>query len=319
MMIPISNSTLWPELELRHLHALQAVVEHGSFGRAAAQLGYTQSAVSQQIAALEAIVGERLLERSRGQPQVELTAAGALLARHAQAIMARLAAAYADFAAFGEGALGVLRVGTYQSVSTRLLPMLMREFSMAWPRIEVQLIEMASPDMLPLIERGELDLAFELLPLPDGPYEALEVLHDPYVLLLAAGHELASRPAVPTLEEIAVQPLIGYRDARSMAHLEELLRGRGVEPRVVFRSDDNGAVQGMVAAGLGVALVPALAVDTRDPDVVTRSLGDAVAPRVLCLVWHRDRYHSPAMRAFADAALELCQKLGTGDGNNATL
>ncbi len=87
------------------------------------------------------------------------------------------------------------------------------------------------------------------------------------------------------------------------------MRGHGHEPRVIFRSDDNGAVQGMVAAGLGVALVPALAVDARDPGVVALPLGEAVPPRVLCLAWHRDRYRSPAARAFVDAAARLCQQV----------
>jgi DNA-binding transcriptional LysR family regulator len=131
----------WAGLELRHLIALQAVAEERSFGRAADRLGYTQSAVSHQIAALEGLVGERVIERGRGQRSIELTQAGALLARHADAIVARLRAAQADYAAFTEGAAGLLRVGIYQSVGTRILPTLMREFATAWPRVEVQLTE----------------------------------------------------------------------------------------------------------------------------------------------------------------------------------
>ena len=121
MMSVSMPATIWPGLELRHLVALQAVAEAGTFGRAAAALGYTQSAMSQQIAALEALIGQRLIDRARGQPRVELTEAGRLLLAHANAVLARLEAAQADFAAFGEGALGVLRVGTYQSVSARIL------------------------------------------------------------------------------------------------------------------------------------------------------------------------------------------------------
>src|SRR5437879_3029152 len=125
-------ANVWPGLELKHLLALHTVAQTGAFGRAAQQLGYTQSAMSQQIAALETLVGQRLVERSRGQSGIELTEAGRLLLAHADSILARLRAAHADFAAFGLGALGVLRVGTYQSVSTRILPMLMREFNLAW-------------------------------------------------------------------------------------------------------------------------------------------------------------------------------------------
>ena len=306
------GANLWRGLELRHLVALQAVAQAGSFGRAAEELGYTQSAVSQQIAALEALIGERLVERSRGQATVLLTEAGQLLLRHAEAVVARLEAAYADFAAFGEGALGVLRVGTFQSVSTRVLPAIIRDFSAAWPRVEVRLSEVPTNELLALVERGELDLTFEALPLAEGPFESVELLRDPYVLVVGAGSPLARLPRAPSLPEIASLPLISYRDCRHQAHQERLLRGLGVEPRVVFRSDDNGAVQGMVAAGLGVALVPTLAVDERDPNVVVLPLGEDVPPRVLSLVWHRDRYRSPAARAFAEAAVRLCREIGGG-------
>src|ERR1700738_2324608 len=134
-------ANVWRGLELRHLIALQAVAHAGPFGRAARLLGYTQSAMSQQIAALEELVGQRLIERARGQPSVDLTEAGRLLLAHAETILARIQAAHADFDAFGQGALGVLRVGTYQSVSTHILPALMRDYSAAWPHVEVRLTE----------------------------------------------------------------------------------------------------------------------------------------------------------------------------------
>jgi DNA-binding transcriptional LysR family regulator len=299
----------WRGLELRHLIALQAVTQAGTFGRAAEQLGYTQSAMSQQIATLEALVGQRLIERSRGQPSVDLTEAGRLLLGHANAIVARLQAARADFDAFGQGALGILRVGTYQSVSTHILPVLMRDFSAAWPNVEVRLSEASSQDLLPQVERGEMDLSFEVMPLDAGPFESVELLRDPYLLLVAAHSPLGRRKTAPTRRELAALPWISYRHPRDVALLEGLVRGHGAEPRVIFRSDDNGAVQGMVGAGLGVALVPALAVDRRDPSVVALPLDDAVPPRVLCLVWHRDRYRSPAARAFTDAAVDLCRRL----------
>jgi DNA-binding transcriptional LysR family regulator len=310
----IMTTTIWGGLELRHLLALQAVAAAGSFGRAAEQLGYTQSAVSQQIAALEAIVGERLIERARGQASVTPTEAGRLLLGHTQAVLARLEAARADFAAFAEGGAGVLRVGTYQSVSTRILPAVMRQFAARWPRVEVQLTESDSDELLGLVERGELDLTFDTLPLPEGPFAALELLRDPYVLLVAGDSPLVRQGSSPSLSEIAALPLVGFRSCRHVEQSESLLRGFGPEPRVVFRSDDNGAVQGMVAAGLGVALVPALAVDRRDPGVVALDLGDAAPPRVLCLAWHRDRYMSPSARAFIELASQTCQQLAAAAG-----
>jgi DNA-binding transcriptional LysR family regulator len=127
------------------------------------------------------------------------------------------------------------------------------------------------------------------------------------MLLVAAGSPLARHKSPPIARDVARLPLISYREPREAARLEAFVRGRGVVPRIVFRSDDNGAVQSMVAAGLGVALMPALAVDQGDPNVLALPLGDAAPARTLCLVWHRHRYRSPAARAFVDLAARLCQ------------
>src|SRR6478672_12201374 len=116
----------WLGLELRHLIALKAIAEHGTFGRAAKELGYTQSAISQQIATLERIVGQRLIDRPGGPRPVSLTEAGELLLRHADAIVARLQAAQADLHALRSGEAGRLRVGTFQSAGARLLPEIIR-------------------------------------------------------------------------------------------------------------------------------------------------------------------------------------------------
>ncbi|HYU16098.1 MAG TPA: LysR family transcriptional regulator, partial [Candidatus Acidoferrum sp.] len=129
------TSENWLGLELRHLIALKAIAEEGTFGRAAASLGYTQSAVSQQIAMLERIVGQKLIDRPGGPKPVSLTEAGELLLRHADAIAARLQAAQADLAALDAGDGGPLRIGTYQSVGARVLPALFREFSEQWPDV----------------------------------------------------------------------------------------------------------------------------------------------------------------------------------------
>src|SRR5690348_4997197 len=117
---------LWPGLELRHVAAFQAVARAGSFARAAEELGYTQPAVSQQIAALERIAGQRLLERSSGRSSVAPTEAGALLLDHFDTITARLGAARSDLEALASGDGGTIRVGSFQSVSARILPGLLR-------------------------------------------------------------------------------------------------------------------------------------------------------------------------------------------------
>ena len=300
----------WAGLELRHLIALQAVAEERSFGRAAERLGYTQSAVSHQIAALEGLVGQRVVERARGQRTVVLTQAGALLARHADAIVARLRAAQADYAVFSEGAAGILRVGIYQSVGTRILPTVLRDFTSAWPRVEVRLSEATDDSqLLSLVERGELELTFTVYPLPPGPFEAVELLRDPFLLLVSADSPLAHARQPLSVRELAGVPLIGPRMCISGEQLESRLRGYGVEPRVIFRSDDNGTVQGLVGAGVGAALLPRLAIDLEDESTRALALDDEVRPRIICLAWHRDRYRSPAARAFVEAARAVCADL----------
>jgi molybdate transport repressor ModE-like protein len=296
----------WLGVEVRHFAALEAVAREGSFGRAAASLGYTQSAISQQIQTLERLVGERLLERPGGPRAVSLTEAGRLLLRHAEAIVARLHAAQADMAALASGEGGRLRVGTFQSVGARVLPAVMRRFATAWPHVTVELTESASDEeLLRLVERGELDLTFAMPPLLEGPFDALELLADPYVLLVPAEHELAGLSSA-SLADVGDLTLIGNRACRSTLLAEGELAQRGVGVDIAFRSDDNGTVQGLVGAGFGVALVPLLATDPKDERVRVVELDPEIPPRRIALAWHRDRHRSPAGRAFAAVAAEVC-------------
>ena len=304
------ESDRWLGVELRHLAALEAVAREGTFGRAAASLGYTQSAVSQQIQTLERIVGERLIDRPGGPRAVSLTEAGALLLRHAEAIVSRLHAAQADMAALAQGKGGRLRVGTFQSVGARVLPDVMRRFSAEWPGLEVELTESVSDeDLQRLVERGDLDLAFAMPPLLEGPFDSRELLADPYVLVVPADHDLAAatRAGLADVDDLT---LIGNRACRSTNLAEGELRQRGVAVDVAFRSDDNGTVQGLVGAGFGVALVPLLTIDRNDDRISILELEPEIPKRRIGLVWHRDRHRSPAARAFVDVAAEVCREVG---------
>ena len=209
-------------------------------------------------------------------------------------------------AAFAEGSAGTLRVGTYQSVGARVLPRLLREFTTAWPDVAVQLTESADDGgLLELVERGVLDFTFVMLPAGDGPFETVELMRDPYVAVLPADSPLATRPKPPSLRELAAMPLIGNRQCRSVHQIENRFRDAGLEPSVVFRSDDNGTIQELVAAGVGVALVPLLTVDPAHEGTAVIGLA-GVPPRRIGIAWHRDRYRSPAARAF----VELAQQVG---------
>jgi len=298
----------WLGIELRHLLALEAVAREGSFGKAAASLGYTQSAISQQIAMLERIVGQRLVERPGGPRPVSLTEAGQLLLTHAEAIAARLAAAQADLSAFGTGEAGTLRVGVFQSVGQRVLPEVMSRFMAAWPKVDVALTESADDtELLALVERGVLDLTFSDLPLLEGPFESVELLRDPYVLVVPADSALAGRDSAPPLREIAELDLIGHKHCRTLSRLEVAFR-RPLE--YVFQSDHNQTVQALVAAGVGVALVPGLTMDPQDDSTVLLEL-PKLPPRAIALAWHRDRYRTPAARSFVDTAQAVSAELSS--------
>jgi molybdate transport repressor ModE-like protein len=302
----MANDHSWLGIELRHLAALDAIAREGSFRRAAAKLGYVQSAISQQIATLERTVGQRLVERSRGGAGVHLTEAGELVLQHAEAILARLKAAQADVAALSDGLTGELRVGITQSIGVRVLPQLLPAFAAAWPDVRVRPIEAAAD--LPLyeaVECGDVDLSFVELPAPPGPYETFELMADPFVLVVRRDSPLADRAI--RLDDLATTPLIGHTECRTLRRIEAELRARGVEPEFAFRSDVNATIQALVGAGVGAAILPELAVDHSDPLIATRPL-PGVAPRVLAIARHQDRHHSPAAQALVEAALRLCSK-----------
>jgi DNA-binding transcriptional LysR family regulator len=297
------ESDRWLGVELRHFLALEAVARTGSFGRAAVDLGYTQSAVSQQIAMLERQVGQKLVERPGGPKPVSLTEAGRLLLTHAEAIAARVAAAQADLAALGDGEAGTLRVGVFQSVGQRILPELMRRFMSQWPMVEITLTESANDrELLAAVERGDLDLTFSDLPLEEGPFEAVELLRDPYVLVVPVESDIKQ----PTLRDVAQMDLIGHKNCRTLERVASAFR----QPlEYVFQSDHNQTVQALVAAGVGNALVPRMTVDEHDPATRVLEL-PRIPPRMLALAWHRDRYRTPAARAFVETAQSVCADLG---------
>jgi DNA-binding transcriptional LysR family regulator len=288
----------WSGLELRYLVTLAEVGRQASFSKAADALGYTQSAVSQQISRLEHVAGTRLVERPGGPRPVSLTPAGQLLAGHAGAIAARLASAAADLDALASGTAGLLRIGCYQSVGARLLPPVMREFAAAWPQVEVRLSETQDDgDLLADLEGGRLDLTFVVFPLTPGPFEAVELLEDPYVLAVPADSELGRRPSPVSPRHLAGMPLITYAQMREVHSIENRLGRPRLRDQIVFRSHDNATIMGLAAAGVGAAILSWLSADPHHPGLCFKRLAK-VSPRIVGIAWHRDRYRIPAAGAF---------------------
>ena len=238
-------SSQWAGLELRHLITLEAVARHRSFRKAALCLNYTQSGISQQVAALERIVGERLIERPGGSRPVGLTDAGEIVLRHAEAIFHEITAAQADVGVLTRGTAGVLRVGAFQSVSAELVPELIRRLPDAQPGLSVDLVQTtADTELFALLEEGRLDVTFAILPLPQGPFEAVELFADPIVLMVSTSSPLARRREPVGLEELAGLPLITSHDCRYLNGFETRMHERGYEPDVVHARTTTGRCTG---------------------------------------------------------------------------
>ena len=296
------------DMELRHLVALVAVADAGTISRAAERLGYTQSAVSQQIAGLEKAIGTPVFDRPGGPRPLRLTEAGEALLLHARAVLSLLRDAEADVQAVASGAKGRLRVGTVQSAGNRILPGVLRRFHVERPGVEVLLRESGDPDeLLALVEQGELDVTFCELPI-SGPFESVLVLEDPIYVIAPADSPEAALGSVRA-EHLATLPLVGHRGDQCLAVSLRCFEGLDVDPNFVFRSDDNNTLQGCVGAGLGFAIVPLLTIDTSDPSIVVIPLERPPAPRELGLAWHAARRRPPALEPFVEIVNDVCAGL----------
>lgn len=296
----------WPGLDVRQLIAFCAVAETGSFVKAAERLGYTQPAISHQVATLERIAGQRLFDRSRGRSGATLTPAGQLFASHVIALGSRLGSARADLDTLNAGKSGVLRVGAFQSVSARLLPGLLQGLAADSQSISVELSESADEDeLLAWLSRGELDFAFTLLPLDDDQFATIELLHDSYYL--AGSRQCHYRLKIDSLADLKDIPLVAPRTCRSWASIAAQLRAAGVEPRYAFRTDDNFALKGLVQSGLGVAFLTQLTLEMMGDDLETFSLDRLVPPRRIALTWSRQRALLPLQELFISLTRQSCE------------
>jgi DNA-binding transcriptional LysR family regulator len=261
-------------LNVARLKVLKEVAYRGSVSAAAEALSYTQSAVSQQIATLEAETGMALLERHpRG---VSLTAAGQTLVRHAEGILARLETAEAALSAIAGLRGGRLRMASFPTAGATLMPLAIAAFRAAHPDVELTLAEGEPAEIVPRLRAGELDLAllFDFAGEIPHPRDMLRVdlLEDRMFLALPREHRLASRRRI-RLEDLEHEAWVQTSSSSPCArHVVRSCHAAGFEPNVAFESDDYQTVQGLVAAGVGVALIPELALSVVREDIAIRSL-----------------------------------------------
>jgi DNA-binding transcriptional LysR family regulator len=292
-------------LGLKELRAVLAVAELGSFRRAAAELGYTQSALSHQVSALEAALGWPLFDRPGGRAQVRLTPAGEAVCRRARRALSEVEAVAADAEQAARGEIVRVRVGVSQSTACEIMPAALRAFRDDYPGVEVVLIESEEDgESRHALRRGDLDLAFSFNTETDEYIEAVPVIDDPWVILTRRDSEIATleRPGFEVLDRL---DLVAWsRRWNTQVQLEETWQRRGIAPRIVYRTDDNLALQRLVAAGLGHACIGRLAASRAiDPALTWLPLGEPMTPRTFALCYPRDRPVSATARSLIAAII----------------
>ena len=281
-------------LGLRELRAVLAVAELGSFRRAAAELGNTQSALSHQVAALEAALGWPLFRRPGGRARVQLTPAGEAVCRRARRVLSEVEAVAADAEEAERGESVRLRVGVSQTAAAEIMPAALRAFRGEHPGVEVVLIEADDIDdtagSQDALRKGDLDLAIFHNAEPDEFVEAVPLLDDPWVILTRRDSAIAE------LEDPGFEVLDGL-DVVAWTHrwagqleLEQAWELSGIAPKIVYRTDDNLALQRLVAAGLGHACIGRLAARRAiDPALTWLSPREPLSKREISLCYPRHR------------------------------
>ncbi|MEW1633905.1 LysR family transcriptional regulator [Streptomyces sp. NPDC093801] len=273
-------------IEARHLRILRAVAGTGSFSAAARELGCTQPAVSQQMKALEQSAGTPLLVRTGRE--MRLTQAGEALVRHAAGILAGLTAAEEEVAAIAGLRAGRVRLVSFPSGSSTLVPTALAAMRAGHPGTRISLVEAEPPRSVEMLREGDCDLALAFRyagASAVAEWEDLVVtplLTDRLVGLVPEAHPLAGAGRVG-MAELADEPWIAGCP-RCRRHLVEVCEGAGFTPRIDFATDDYPAVVGLVGAGLGVAVLPELAVESvRAKGVSTLAVEPAVEREVVAL------------------------------------
>jgi molybdate transport repressor ModE-like protein len=300
-------------LDVRRLRVLREVAERGSFSAAADALNFTQSAVSQQIATLERETGTKLLQRRAGG--VRLTDAGRALVAHTEVILAQLADAERELAAIAGLRGGRVRLASFPSAGATLVTEAVSRFKQQHPEVELSLTEGEPDATVPALRRGEFDLAVafdyrhdrESSDLREG-LDCIQLLDDPVRVVLPAGHPLARRKTI-RLEQLAEEAWVGgCLDGVCHGMVVTWCGKAGFEPKIVFESDDHNVQMGLVAAGVGVTLLPELALRILPAGVETRRVAGPEPWRKIFAAVPSDGYRSPATEAMIEVLKAVSER-----------
>jgi len=299
-------------LDSRRLRVLCEVARHGSFSAAAEALGYTQPAVSRQIAALEAEVGAVLVRRV---PQgAVLTDAGRLLSERGAAVLSYLQDMEEELRALLGLEGGTLRLATFASAAGSIVPRAVALFRDSHPEVELT-VEMYDPtESIPRLRAGEFDLALSHDPRGDlerrdqaDDLDVVQLFDDPMYVAMPSGHALCDASGL-SMADFSAEPwmLATGRTCPDARLFMRACHDAGFEPRVAFQNDDYGAILGFVAAGVGVALVPDMVTRAVRGDVVIRELEPAPPPRPISVILPSG-YRSPAAAAMLEVLRDVAQ------------
>ncbi|WP_116051992.1 LysR family transcriptional regulator [Amycolatopsis palatopharyngis] len=301
-------------LNVGRLQVLHVVAKLGSLTAAASELNYTTSSVSQQISLLERETESRLLERHpRG---VKLTESGRVLAGHAGTVLADLRAAEAALTAVNRGQAGRLRFGSFPTANAVLMPQAVAAFQASHPHVSLELAELDRDEGLAAVGSHDLDLAlvyeFPVVPITVAEgVETVPLLVDPLHIMLARDHPLASRGTL-SLTDLADQRWIqGVHHGSTMNVLPQACHMAGFEPDILFRTDDQVTVRGLVAAGIGVALAPWLALSMLPSGVIARPLDEPTLIRTVLAALPVTGHRLPAAEVMVDTLSTISEELGT--------
>jgi LysR family transcriptional regulator, hydrogen peroxide-inducible genes activator len=291
-------------VELRQLIAFKEVAGQGSFTAAASHLQLTQSAVSQQIKALEDESGVVLFDRS-GRV-VRLTDAGHVFLTHVERILAQVENARVEMAEMAGGTRGHCRLASLPSIAAYFLPRALASFQKLYPGVELQLMESVQMRLLEWVQQGMVDFSIMSLPVHDPHLESIFLLRDEFVLMVPQDHALVQHKTARIANLVNERFILYPKGAGGRDLFVDACRQAGFEPCIAFESDDRETILGLVAAGVGITSVPRLiAHHTRVDGPVTIDITDPRLVREVGIVWRRQRYLPQAARHL----ITLLQKL----------
>src|SRR4051794_18494998 len=299
-------------LDVRRMRVLREVAVRGSFSAAAEALSFTQSAISQQIAALEREAGCTLVQRNaRG---IRMTEAGEALVRHAEAILARLSEAEAELEAIAGLRGGRLRLAAFESAAASLMPLAIAAFRAEHPGVELSLILAEPEESAPLLKTGDIDLALGFEARVRDEVDGIVRTHlisDPMFMVMPLDHPYARKRNLRLADFADDAWIAGAHNCECNRLINRACSVAGFEPRIAFETDDYTAMQGFVAAGVGVSLIAELGLTSVREDIVIRSLGRETPIREVYAATVADAHRTPATQAMLTILQDVASRYET--------